>query len=55
MIAEITTYERPDDTAFEKDKQKIRRRMQFSARRSFVDAWREDMVARADVKQYYVP
>jgi peptidyl-prolyl cis-trans isomerase D len=55
MIAEITAYERPDDTAFEKDKQKIRRRMQFSARRSFVDAWREDMVSRADVKQYYVP
>lgn len=55
MIVEITSFDRPDDAKFEGDKHKIRRRMQFAARRAFLEAWRGDLVARANVQQYYVP
>ena len=55
MIVEITQFERPDDTAVQAAKGMTRKRLEVSAKRKFAEAWTKDLVARADVKQYFVP
>jgi hypothetical protein len=55
IIAELTQLDRPTDADFERDKDSIRRRLEAMARNEWVAAWKNDLVARADVRQHWHP
>ena len=55
IVAEITLLEVPSDEQYEEDKDAIRRRLEAMARNEWVAVWREDLVAQANVNQYWYP
>jgi len=55
MIVEVTSFERPDEETMKSEEGLIRKRLEFSAQRQFVQVWTEDLVARADIDQRWRP
>jgi peptidyl-prolyl cis-trans isomerase D len=55
LIAEITSLEAPDEEKFEADKAIVRLGLEVEARKQWLAAWRSDLVARADIVQYWRP
>jgi len=55
IVAEIVQLDRPTDADFERDKDSIRRRLEAMARNEWVAAWKDDLIARADVRQHWQP
>ena len=55
IIVEITLLEAPDQAKFESEKNLVRLGLEAEARRQWLAAWRSDLVAEADVVQYWRP
>ncbi len=55
IVAEITQLEVPSDQQYDAEKDAIRRRLEAMARNEWVAIWRDDLVAQANVRQYWYP
>ena len=55
IIAEITTLEIPSESDFEENRGQIQKRMEVLARNEWVEAWKNDLVSRADIVQHWRP
>ena len=55
IIVEVTQIEKPDEAKFESDKNLVRLGLEAEARKQWLAAWRADLVAQADIVQYWRP
>jgi peptidyl-prolyl cis-trans isomerase D len=55
IIAEITALEIPSESDFEENRGQIQKRMELLARNEWVEAWKDDLVSRANIVQYWRP
>ncbi len=55
FVVRLAERSDPDPTRFEAVLPLVRTRLEMEARQAFVRAWEDDLLARADVKQYYKP
>ena len=55
IVAELTLLQKPDEAKFEADKDIVRIGLEAEARKQWLDAWRGDQVASANIIQHWRP
>lgn len=55
LIVAVTDYQAPDMDLFEAEKDALRTRVRMQEQQLFLQQWRKDLVARAQVEQLWIP
>ena len=55
VVAAVTSFQEPDMDLFAIEKESLRARVLAMERQSFVDHWKDDVVARSVIEQLWLP
>ena len=53
VVAKVTAREDADETNYEEESGRVRAQLQLAQERELVEAWRIDLIDRANIKRYY--